>query len=198
MLQKLLEKCHELKVEFLFGTEVLKVDESVAGMKVELNGNSEISAEKLIFCTNAFSSQFIQNEEITPARGQVLLTEPVANLKFKGTFHYDEGFYYWRNVGNRILLGGGRNQDFKTEETTDFATTGFLQAHLEDFLQTVILPHQKPEIEMRWSGIMAMGPEKFPVLKQLTDRQIAAVRLSGMGVALAPKIGELVAGKLYS
>jgi glycine/D-amino acid oxidase-like deaminating enzyme len=72
----------------------------------------------VIYCTNAFSSKFLKNENIIPARGQILLTEPIEGLKLKGTFHYDEGFYYFRNLGNRVLLGGGRNQDFKTEETT--------------------------------------------------------------------------------
>ena len=37
-----------------------------------------------------------------------------------------------------------------------------------------------------------MGKEKSPIVKQISNRQIVAVRLSGMGVALAPKIGELV------
>ena len=43
---------------------------------------------------------------------------------------------------------------------------------------------------------MAMGIEKSPIVKQISERQFAAVRLSGMGVALAPKIGEIVADLL--
>ena len=108
-----------------------------------------------------------------------------------------EGFYYFRNLGNRILLGGARNQDFATEETTDFDTTEFLQNHLEQFLKAVILPYQDFKIAMRWSGIMAMGNEKTPIVKQISERQFCAVRLSGMGVALAPKIGEMVCGMVF-
>jgi hypothetical protein len=63
-------------------------------------------------------------------------------FKIKGTFHYDEGFYYFRNLGNRILLGGGRNQDFKTEETTALKQQNFCN-HLENFLKEVILPNQE-------------------------------------------------------
>ena len=193
LLQKLLEKCHELKVEFLFGTEVMGVDEDTNRIQVQLSDVLSIQAEQLIHCTNAFSSNFLENEEIIPARGQILITEPIENLKLKGTFHYDEGFYYFRNLGDSVLLGGGRNQDFKTEETTDFQTTEFLQMHLENFLREVILPNQEFRIALRWSGIMAMGSEKTPIVKQLSERQFCAVRLSGMGVALAPKIGEIVA-----
>ncbi|WP_223607324.1 FAD-binding oxidoreductase [Chryseobacterium sp. OSA05B] len=192
LLQKLLDKCYELKVEFLFGTEVKNIDEHAEEINIHLSEALSVKAEKMIYCTNAFSSKFLEKEEIIPARGQILLTEPIEDLKLRGTFHYDEGFYYFRNLGNRILLGGGRNQDFKTEETTSFETTEFLQNHLEYFLREVILPDQDVKISLRWSGIMAMGSEKTPIVKQLSNRQFCAVRLSGMGVALAPKIGEMV------
>lgn len=192
LLQKLLEKCNELKVEFLFGKEVMNVDENATRIQVQLSDVLSIQADQLIHCTNAFSSKFLGNEEIIPARGQILVTEPIENLKLKGTFHYDEGFYYFRNLGDRVLLGGGRNQDFKTEETRDFQTTEFLQNHLEQFLKDVILPDQEFKISNRWSGIMAMGSEKTPIVKQVSEKQFCAVRLSGMGVALAPKIGEMV------
>lgn len=191
LLQKLLEKCHELKVEFLFGTEVSQVEEKADEVEILLSEKLSIQSDKVIYCTNAFSSKFLK-ENIVPARGQVLLTEPVDGLKLKGTFHYDEGYYYFRNLGNRILLGGGRNKDFKREETTAFETTEFLQDHLEKFLKEIILPDNNFKITLRWSGIMAMGEEKSPIVKQISERQFCAVRLSGMGVALAPKIGEIV------
>jgi len=193
LLQKLLEKCHEFKVSFLFGTAVENIDENSDEVLVYLSEDLSVKTDQLIYCTNAFSSKFLEKEEIIPARGQILLTEPIENLKLKGTFHYDEGFYYFRNLGNRVLLGGGRNQDFKTEETTTFETTEFLQNHLENFLKEVILPDHEYKIGLRWSGIMAMGSEKTPIIKQLSEKQFCAVRLSGMGVALAPKIGEIVA-----
>ncbi|MBO9693083.1 FAD-dependent oxidoreductase [Chryseobacterium sp.] len=193
LLQNLLEKCHELKIEFLFGTEVSKIEERTGDIEVHLSDHLSVKADKMIYCTNAFTSKFLEKENIVPARGQVLLTEPIDGLKLKGTFHYDEGYYYFRNFGNRILLGGGRNQDFKTEETIAFETTEFLQDHLENFLREVILPHNDFKIALRWSGIMAMGLEKIPIVKQISERQFCAVRLSGMGVALAPKIGEEIA-----
>jgi gamma-glutamylputrescine oxidase len=193
LLQKLLEKCNELKVEFLFGTEVQNIEEKPEEAEVHLTGELSVKADQVIYCTNAFSSKLLEKENIIPARGQILLTEPIEDLKLRGTFHYDEGFYYFRNLGSHVLLGGGRNQDFKTEETTAFETTTFLQNHLETFLKEVVLPDFEFKIALRWSGIMAMGNEKTPIVKQISERQFCAVRLSGMGVALAPKIGEVVA-----
>ena len=193
LLQRLLEKCYQLKIEFLFGTEVKNIVENTDDVEAQLSQSLSIKSNQIIHCTNAFVSKFLEKEEIIPARGQIILTEPIENLKIKGTFHYDEGFYYFRDLGNRLLLGGGRNKDFETEQTTDFETTEFLQNNLEFFLKEVILPNQDFKISMRWSGIMAMGSEKTPIVKQVSERQFCAVRLSGMGVALAPKIGEMVA-----
>ena len=47
----------------------------------------------------------------------MFLTKPFSKLNIKGSFHYDRGFYYFRNIENRILFGGGRNLDFKKEKT---------------------------------------------------------------------------------
>lgn len=191
LLQQLLQKCYALKIEFLFGTEVLAITETFTSVKLSTE-NIELETEKLVIATNAFTKKLFRDINLVPARGQILVSEPIPDLKLKGTFHYDEGFYYFRNLGNRVLLGGGRNQDFKNEETTEFSTTEFLQNHLEQFLKDVILPNQNFKIAHRWSGIMAMGNEKSPIIEKISERQITAVRLSGMGVALAPKVGELV------
>ena len=191
LLQQLLQKCYDLKVEFLFGTEVLEISETFESVKITTK-NIDLDTEKVVIATNAFTKKLFPEIDLVPARGQILLTEPIADLKLKGTFHYDEGFYYFRNLNNRILLGGARNIDFENEETIDFVTTELLQNNLEQFLKEVILPNQSFKIAHRWSGIMAMGSEKSPIIEKITERQIAAVRLSGMGVALAPKVGELV------
>ena len=125
-----------------------------------------------------------------------MVTAPVKGLALKGTFHYDEGFYYFRNLGNRILLGGARNSALEEEATAEMITTGRIQQTLEQFLAEFILPGQSFTITDRWSGIMGMGTEKMPLIKEVSPQIFCAVRMSGMGVALAPVIGELVAGMM--
>jgi glycine/D-amino acid oxidase-like deaminating enzyme len=129
-----------------------------------------------------------------PARGQVLLTSPIENLSWKGTFHSDEGFYYFRNLGNKVLLGGARNKAFEEERTTDMNTSEFIQEQLEQYLDEVVLPHQKGQyiIEDRWSGIMAMGSEKMPIVKEVQPNIFCCIRMSGMGVALAPIVSQQI------
>jgi hypothetical protein len=82
----------------------------------------------------------------------VLITEPIENLDIKGTFHLDQGYYYFRNIGDRILLGGGRNLDFDVENTTEFAQTEIVQNKLEELLKEVILPNQNLKLPI--VGIM--------------------------------------------
>ena len=153
-------------------------------------------ASQLLVCTNAFARQLLPQLDIVPARGQVLVTSPIEGLPFKGTFHFDEGYYYFRNLGDRVLLGGARNCAFEEEATTDMVLTDTIQAELERFLREVVVPGRHYSIETRWAGVMGMGGEKMPIVRAVNDQVFCAVRLHGMGVALAPVIGEQVAAML--
>lgn len=152
----------------------------------------DFKTRKLLIATNGFASQLI-DEEVKPARAQVLITKPIENLHIQGTFHLDKGFYYFRNIDNRILFGGGRNLDFKAEETTEMTQTILIQNKLELLLKSTILPETPFEIEHRWSGIMGVGQQKKPIVKQLGNNVFCGVRLGGMGVAIGSTIGKELA-----
>ena len=152
----------------------------------------EFCTKKLCIATNAFAAQLIK-EDVKPARAQVLITKPIDNLHIKGTFHLDEGYYYFRNIDNQILFGGGRNLDIQGEETTVFSETDLIQNQLETILKESILPNTTFEIERRWSGIMGMGNQKKPILKQVSDHVFCGVRLGGMGIAIGSLVGKELA-----
>ncbi|WP_394974473.1 NAD(P)/FAD-dependent oxidoreductase [uncultured Croceitalea sp.] len=152
----------------------------------------KFNTQKLFITTNGFASQFL-NENVKPARAQVLITKPISDLKVKGAFHFDEGYYYLRNIDNRILFGGGRNLDFDTEETSAFGKTKLIQEQLEQFLKTVILPNSAFEIEHRWSGIMGVGNQKKPIIKQMSNNVFCGIRLGGMGIAIGSLVGKELA-----
>lgn len=161
--------------------------------KVYLKTNrSDFYTKKLLVATNGFSKELI-TEKVQPARAQVLITKPIKNLHIKGTFHLDKGYYYFRNIDNRILFGGGRNLDFETESTTEFGQTEIIQNQLEKILKETILPNTTVEIEHRWSGIMGVGNQKKPIVKQLSNNTYCGVRLGGMGVAIGSLIGKELA-----
>ena len=190
MMQALIKRVQELGVIILNNTKVERYFEHSDKIEIQTT-HFELSALKLIFTTNGFAKQLI-NEDVQPARAQALITKPLKNLQIKGTFHLDCGYYYFRNVDNRILLGGGRNLDIKGETTTKLAETEKIQQSLENILKYTVLPKIDFKIEQRWSGIMGVGSQKKPIVKQLSNHVYCGVRMGGMGVAIGSLIGKEV------
>lgn len=191
MMQALLKKAHENDIFVLNNANLSAFQE--LNNKVEITVNDlNFYVNKLFFATNGFANEITQNE-VKPARAQVLITKPIQNLDIGGTFHLDQGYYYFRNINNRILLGGGRNLDFEGETTTSFETTTLIQNKLETILKEIILPNTKVEIEHRWSGIMGVGNSKMPIVKPISDNIFCGVRMGGMGVAIGSLIGKELA-----
>ena len=191
MMETLLVKVQTLGVKVLNNTMVYEFEDENNEVTVKLN-DFEFKTNKLFIATNGFTKQLLK-EEVKPARAQVLITKPIENLHINGTFHLDKGYYYFRNIDNRILLGGGRNLDFKTEETIDFGHTELVQNKLEEILGTIILPTTNFEIDRVWSGIMGVGNKKKAIVKQVKDNVFCGVRLGGMGVAIGSSVGKELA-----
>ena len=194
--QALLRLVQSLGVTILNNIDITGYEKTGGNLLLHSQYPFPLIAAQLLVCTNAFARQLLPQLDITPARGQVLVTSPIDGLPFKGTFHYDEGYYYFRNLGKRVLLGGARNHAFEEETTTDMTLTDTIQQELERFLREVILPGRHYTIDTRWAGIMGMGGEKMPIVRGLNDQVFCAVRMHGMGVALAPVIGEQAAALL--
>jgi glycine/D-amino acid oxidase-like deaminating enzyme len=191
--QALLQEVQSMGVTVLNAIEISGFEKNNDGITLHTNQLIHLNTSRLLICTNAFARQLVPELDIVPARGQVLVTSPIEGLALKGTFHYDGGYYYFRNLGNRVLLGGARNKAFDEEATTEMTTTEKIQHELERFLAEHILPGYSYQITDRWSGIMGMGHEKMPIIKEVSPQVFCAVRMSGMGVALAPVIGETIA-----
>ena len=188
---ELLNKVHKLGVKILNNISVESFTETGSQVEVKTNQVS-FKTNQLFIATNGFANQLLE-EKVQPARAQGLITKPIKNLHIKGTFHLDKGYYYFRNINDRILFGGGRNLDFKTEETTEFGQTEIIQNELERILKETILPNRPFEIEHRWSGIMGVGNQKNPIVKQISNNVFCGVRLGGMGVAIGSLVGKELA-----
>ena len=187
MMQALQTRCVKKDIRILYGVSLEDFSDLDGRVAVQTNLR-ELTCRKLYLATNGFAGTFLGNT-VSPARAQVLITKPIKNLKIKGSFHIDRGYYYFRNINDRILLGGGRNLDPMGEETAEFGMTPEIQAKLEQLLREVILPDTPFEIDTRWSGIMGVGETKVPVLKCLSDNVACGVRLGGMGVAIGSQTG---------
>lgn len=189
MMTSLIKKAVKKDILIINGVSVTGFNEEKNYVNIQLNNQIEFKTHKFFIATNGFANEII-NENVQPARAQVVITKPIKNLKIKGNFHLDKGFNYFRNTNGRILLGGGRNLDFKSEETTKTGVTEKIQHHLEKLLADVILPKTPFEIDYRWSGVMGVGPQKYPIVKQLSENVFCGIRLGGMGVAIGTTIGK--------
>lgn len=198
LLSELLAKARNLGVEINLNTELLNHQKSGGHWLVE-SSNGDFKSEKLLFATNGFTQKHL-NLNIQPGRGQILLTSPISNLKLLGNFHLHKGYFYFRNFKNRVLLGGGRHLEREKENTLNQNTTESMQKVLEDLLRTTILPHTNFEIEARWAGTMAFGPdnEKEIINQDLGNGLFVAARFGGMGLALSSFEAELMAQKIVA
>ncbi|MDI9255923.1 NAD(P)/FAD-dependent oxidoreductase [Flavobacterium sedimenticola] len=191
MMHALLQKAITQNILILNQTTVTDFSDNGNSVSIDL-GDFSFTTQKLLFATNGFAAT-VTNNQVKPARAQVLITEPIPDLDIKGTFHLDKGYYYFRNIDNRILLGGGRNLDFEGETTTAFGETEIIQNRLEELLKEVILPNTDFKIAHRWSGIMGLGSSKKPIVEPLSENVYCGVRLGGMGVAIGSLIGQELA-----
>lgn len=189
MMLALIQYAQQLGISIFNNCAVERIEENTQDLLL-ITQNGNFLCKRIIVTTNAFIKDLYPDIDIKPGRGQVLITEPIKNLKVAGTFHYDKGYYYFRNIDNRILLGGGRNIDFKAEETAQFGQTESVQQALEDLLKHIILPNTDFKIDYRWSGIMAFGKTLEPFIEEIRPNVFCATRCNGMGVAIGSQTGE--------
>jgi glycine/D-amino acid oxidase-like deaminating enzyme len=159
-----------------------------------------LSFEALCVCTNAHAHDLFPELKIVPARGIVLVTEPVPGLKLCGSYHWEEGFYYFRHLDGRVLLGGGRNLDLAQEETYNLMDNPRIVAELERRLREHIIPYaSETRVEYVWAGTMAFGKDdKTPITREVRPRLFCAARMGGMGVALAGAVAADLAPQMMA
>ena len=199
MMRALRSKVNQQDISFFSNT-------TLTGFEPKLNSNQlfislknekfKLCCEKLAICNNGFANKILPDLPLSPGRGLVILTEPLKNINLKGVFHYERGYNYFRKIENRILIGGGRNLDFGIETTTSFGINKKIKGKLLNDLEQFIIPNQDFKIDMEWSGIMAFGKNKMPIIKKETNNIAVGVKLSGMGVAIGSFVGKSVANLL--
>ena len=108
--QALLQLVQEAGVTVLNAIEIKGHEQIGEHVVLYTNQHVHLTCSKLLVCTNGFAKQLLPELTIVPARGQILVTSEIPDLQFKGSFHYDGGYYYFRNLGKRVLLGGARNK----------------------------------------------------------------------------------------
>jgi hypothetical protein len=190
MMATLLQLARHHGVEVYNGFEIKHLEDDGQGVHLETAAGWSLRIPQVLVCTNGFATRLLPHLAVVPARNQVLVTQPIPGLPVEGCFHYDRGYFYFRNIDGRILLGGGRNLDLQTEQTDDFGANSLIRSALLGLLNTVICPGQKVEVDTWWTGILGLGPVKRPIVERVSPHLSVAVRMSGMGVAIGTLVGQ--------
>jgi len=188
-------KARNIGVTILRGITVFQIQKSIGYQLHSTFG--EINTQRVVLCNNG-GIQEAMNLGIDPGRGQILLTEEIEGLRLKGNFHAAQGYYYFRNVGNRILLGGGRHLFKQNEQTLLLQTSQEVQQHLIHYLKSNILVHEKYQnvrIDNMWAGTMAFRNDgaKSPKCGKSEEGIFYCAGFGGMGVALSATYSSYLA-----
>lgn len=186
------QKLAENNIITLYGVEVKSIIPESNEVIIDTNFG-ELKTSKVAVTVNGFANTLLNDHRIQPARAQVLVTSVIPDLNFSGTYHYDAGYYYFRSVDNRILIGGGRNLDFEGERTEEFGNTEKICHSIKSLLSEIIIPGNSFTIDYQWSGIMGVGNEKKPIIEMIHPNIAIGVRMGGMGVAIGTLVGQKTA-----
>jgi glycine/D-amino acid oxidase-like deaminating enzyme len=197
MLKAMRNTALERDIQIFNGVEVFSYIERNSAVELETSVGIW-NSNQVAFCTSSFHSNLFQEERMHTKRNQVVVTKPISDLKLNGTFHHQQGFNYFRNIDGRILMGGMRHLFPNTESTGVQGNTEEVKQSLMDFIQQKIHTYSPVELDLAWSGILGVGEDERPVVKQVSSNVYLGARLGGIGVAIGSLIGEELAQLMLS
>lgn len=156
----------------------------------------ELEAPAVLVATDGYPSGLLGELEglIIPTRGQVLVTEPLAERWFETPHYGRHGFDYWHQTRDgRLVAGGFRDVRLDEEFTADEALTAPVQRSLEEFVAD--LAGRSLRVDYRWAGIFGLVFDFLPAIGRVpgSDRVWVAGGYSGHGNVLGFASGRLVA-----
>ncbi|WP_441001384.1 NAD(P)/FAD-dependent oxidoreductase [Fodinibius sp. SL11] len=187
MMEELAGKVSGMGIDIKWNSRVNEVSDSG---EVTIANGPILKAQKVLFAANGFVQRLLPDLDINPARGFVMVTNEQRHLPWKGIFHHDRGYIYFRNIGNRLLIGGARNLDKDGEQTDQFGANETIKSHLQEFVSEALEFGRDWGIDYEWSGIMGFTSTKTPIVKQLDKHRFVAAGLSGMGIAIGMEVGQ--------
>ncbi len=190
MMAALLSIAQQKGIKIINGIDIVSLEDATDGVALQTAFGWPIKVPRVLVAVNGFAQKILPNLDVYPARNQVLITKPIPGLRVEGCFHYDRGYFYFRNIDGRILLGGGRNLDLEGEKTAEFGSNERIRKALEKLLHEVVCPGQGAAVDSWWTGILGLGPVKKPIVERVSPNVVVSVRLSGMGVAIGTLVGQ--------
>jgi glycine/D-amino acid oxidase-like deaminating enzyme len=156
----------------------------------------ELDADVVVVAGDGFTSALLPElaDTVRATRGQVLATEPLAELLYERPHYARAGYDYWhQQPDGRLVIGGNRDASLELEQTTVEATTDLVQGRIEELAEQLV--GFRPRVTHRWAGIWGTTPDLEPLVGRVPGREGVWVAggYSGHGNALGLACGDLVA-----
>jgi glycine/D-amino acid oxidase-like deaminating enzyme len=162
----------------------------------------DLDADQVVLATDGYMHGLLEplDRAVKPARGQVVVTEPLGEEYFACPHYARYGYDYWQQTEDlRLVLGGSRDSALEEESTAEERTTPGIQARLETFACELV--GRAPKITHRWSGIFGVTEDSLPLAGPMPgyDGLWVACGYSGhgnvLGLACGDLVGQAIAGQ---
>ena len=158
-----------------------------------------LRADGVVVASDGYPSGLLGalDDVVQPTRGQVVVTEPLADRLYERPHYARHGFDYWQQLPDgRLVVGGRRDVTLDAEFTAEETTTEPVQAALEQFVRELV--GRLPAITHRWSGIYGMSPDHLPLVGPVPGHPGVWVArgYSGHGNVLGLASGWLIANAI--
>ena len=155
-----------------------------------------LDAPAVVVATDGFTGSVLPELAglVRPTRGQVLVTEPLAELRYPRPHYARDGYDYWhQRPDGRLVIGGSRDAALTEEQTAVEATTPAVQERIEALAGQLM--GEPPRVERRWAGIWGTTPDGSPLVGPVPGRDGVWIAggYSGHGNVLGLACGDLVA-----
>ena len=156
----------------------------------------EVDADVVVVAADGFTAAVLPElgAHVVPTRGQVLVSEPLRELRYPRPHYARHGYDYWQQLPDgRLVLGGQRDASFATEDTDVEETTDAIQSRLDALAEQLV--GRPVHVERRWAGIWGATPDLMPLVGPVRGRDNVWIAggYSGHGNVPGFACGDLVA-----
>ncbi len=197
LLQELHLRLKKLGVVFQGNCTVEEIGNGIATFTA-VNEKRSMEYGYAFVCTNGFTKALNPKTNVEPARGQIIVTNPCETSTVKSLGFLRSGYDYFRFIGSRVLIGGGRLEYKKAEDTHSLEPTLEIKNYLIKLAQEVI-GHDKFKVEYHWAGTMGLRKGKHASISDLNTRVFLDSKteevagFGGWGVTLTPLVTKNLA-----